>query len=93
MLPPKAVLPRARVKQIGGVVIFLRENKILATPLENIDQSTFIARLNNISRGGGEGGGGAPYRAAMIVIKFGKMQVGKTATLETYNFRKVQFWK
>ena len=54
LLPPKAVLPRARAKQIGGVVIFWRKNKVLATPLENNDQSAFIARLNNISSGGGE---------------------------------------
>ena len=54
LLPPKAVLPRARSKQIGGVVIFLRKNKVLATPLENNDQSAFIARL---SRGGGGAGG------------------------------------
>ena len=26
-------------------------------------------------------------------MKLGKKQVGKTATLETYNFGKVQFWK
>ena len=25
--------------------------------------------------------------------KFGQAQVGKTVTLETYNFGKVQFWK
>ena len=86
LLLPKAVLPRARLKQIGGVVIFLRENKILATPLENNDQSAFIARLNNISGGGG----GAPYGAAMIVMKFGKTQVGKLQlwkliTLEKFN--------
>ena len=54
---PKNVLLRARSKQIGSVVKYLHENKVLATPLENNDQSAFIARLN-ISSEWGEGGGG-----------------------------------
>ena len=58
--------------------------------MENNDQSAFIARLNNISSAQ------STLKASitmMIVMKFGKTQVGITATLETYNFGKVQFWK
>ena len=54
----KTVLPRAQVKQIGGMVKYLRENKVLATPLENNDQSAFIARSNIISSECGGGGHG-----------------------------------
>ena len=46
--------------------------------------------------GGGGGGGGRRSTiptVRSIVTKLGKMQVGKTATMETYNFGKVQFWK
>ena len=68
----------------------LREDKVLATPLENNDQSAFIARIN-ICCGGG--GGTIIPTVLSILTKFGKTQVGKTATLETYNFGKVQFWK
>ena len=83
---PKSCFATRSIELNRGRGHFLRENNILATPLENNDQSAFIARLNNIS-------GGAPYGAAMIVMKFGKTQAGKTATLETCNFGKVQFWK
>ena len=95
-----AVLPRARSKQIGGMVKILRENKVLAMPLENTDKSAFITRLSiSVGKGGGGGGVGGGRRSSIIptvrsiVTKLGKMQVGKTATLETYNFGKVQFWK
>ena len=68
---PQTVLPRAQSKQIGGVVKYLRENKVLATPLENNNQSPFIARPNINSEcvcvcvcggGGGGGGDGAQFR-------------------------------
>ena len=42
-----------------------RENKVLATPLENNDQSAFIARPNISSEcvcGGGGDGDGAQFR-------------------------------
>ena len=63
-------------------------------PLENNDKSAFIARLNiSVGRGGGGGRSSIIPTVRSIVTKLGKMQVGKTATLETYNFGKVQFWK
>ena len=58
---------------------FLRENKVLATPLENNDQSAFIAGPNISSEWEGGGGGSTIPTVWSIVTKFGKTQVGKTA--------------
>ena len=87
---PKTVLPRAQSKQIGGVVKYLCENKVLATPLENNDQSAFIARPNISSECVCGGGGMAEHNSDRTEHRD---EVGKKASWENCNFGKVQFWK